>query len=57
VVKITIGRGRELQGAEANLIQRLVIDAEGLVGVLDELMHGEGGVIRLDDSIGDLVRG
>lgn len=57
MVKITIGRGRELQGAEANLIQRLVIDAEGLVGVLDELMHGEGGVIRLDDSIGDLVRG
>jgi hypothetical protein len=35
-------------------ITHLVVNAEGLVRVLDELVNGEGGVIGLDDSVGDL---
>jgi hypothetical protein len=54
MIKVTIGRGGKLQGAEANLVQRLIINAEGLIGVLDELMHREGRIVRLNDSIGDL---
>ena len=34
--------------------QCLVVNAEGLVGVLDELMDGERGVVRLDDGVRDL---
>merc|ERR1711862_468890 len=34
----------------------LVIDDLDLIGVLDELMDGEGGVIRFNDGIGDLWR-
>ena len=35
----------------------LVIDTEGLVGVLDELVNGKGGVVRLDNGVGDLGGG
>ena len=44
-------------GREADVIQSFVVDAHGLVGVLDELMHGEGGVVGFDDGVGDLGGG
>ena len=47
MVEIAIGWGAELERAEANLIQRLVINAEGLVRVLDELMNRERCIVRL----------
>jgi hypothetical protein len=51
VVKITIGRSGQLQGAEADIIKSLVIQRETLVGVLHKLMHGKGTVIRLNHGI------
>ena len=57
VVEVAICWCRELQGPEANVVQGLVIDAEGFVGVLDELVNGERRVVWLDDSVGDLGRG
>jgi len=54
MVKITIGRGGELEGSEANVIKGLVIDTHDLIGVLDKLMDGEGSVVRLDNGIRDL---
>lgn len=54
MVEITIGGGGELQGAEADLVQRLVINAESLVRVFNKLMHGKGGVVGFDDGIGNL---
>jgi len=56
VVEVTEGGSGELEGAEANVIQSFVVDAHGLVGVLDELMDGQGGVVGLDDGVGDLGR-
>jgi hypothetical protein len=57
VVQITIrGRG-ELEGTEADIIESLVIDAENLIGVLNELVSREGGVVRLNDGVGNLGRG
>lgn len=56
MVEISIGRGGELEGAEADIIQRFVINHHHLIGVLDELMHGESGVVRLDDGVGHLRR-
>ena len=54
MVKITVGGGGELEGTEADVVEGLVVDAEGLVRVLDQLVHGEGGVVRLDNGIRNL---
>merc|ERR1711907_307362 len=51
MVEITIGWGGELEGSEADIVQSLVIDAHNLIGVLDELMHGKGGVVWLNNGI------
>merc|ERR1712099_216819 len=51
MVKITVGGGGELEGSEANIVEGLVVNAHDIIGVLDELMDGEGGVVWLDDGI------
>jgi len=51
MVEITVGWRGELQGSEADIVQSLVIDAHDLIGVLDELMDGQGGVVWLDNGI------
>merc|ERR1719440_116732 len=51
MVKITVGWGGELEGSEADIIKSLVINAHNLIGVLDELMDREGGVVWLNDGI------
>merc|ERR1712118_41791 len=57
VVEVTVGGGGELEGTEADVIEGLVVKAHSLISVLDELVDGEGGVVGLDDGIGDLGRG
>ena len=47
VVEVTVCGGRELQCPEADVVQSLVINAEGLVRVLNKLMNGESGVVWL----------
>ena len=54
MVKITIGGGGELEGSEADIVEGLVINAHDLIGVLDQLMDGEGGVVGLNDGVGHL---
>ena len=51
MVKITVGRGGELKGAEANIVQSLVVEGEALIGVLHKLVHGKGTVIRLHHGV------
>mmetsp|Transcript_5832 Transcript_5832/g.11227 ORF Transcript_5832/g.11227 Transcript_5832/m.11227 type:complete len:313 (+) Transcript_5832:51-989(+) len=51
MVEVAEGRGGELESTKADVVERLVVNAEALVGVLDKLMHGEGGVVRLNNSI------
>ena len=51
MVKITVGWGGELEGSEADIIKGLVINAHNLIGVFDELMDREGGVVWLNDGI------
>ena len=57
VVEVTVRRVRQLKGAHADVVEGLVVNAEGLVGVLNELVNREGGVVRLDNGVGDLGRG
>merc|ERR1712057_26935 len=54
MVQVTVGGGGELEGTEADVVQGLVVQAHALVGVLDQLVDGEGGVVGLDDGVGHL---
>merc|ERR1740115_437698 len=54
VVQITIGWCCELQGAEADVIEGLVIQQHALIGVLNQLMERQHGVVWLHHGIGDL---
>lgn len=55
MVQVTVGRDGELESSEADIVESLVIDAEGLVRVLNELVNGEGGVVRLDNGVRNLA--
>jgi len=54
VVQVTVGWGGQLQGSEADVVQGLVVNAVGFVCVLNQLMHGKGGIVRLYNGIGYL---
>ncbi len=56
VIQVSVGWGGELQSTHADIVKSLVIDTEGLVGVLNQLMDGEGGVVWLDNGVGNLWR-
>merc|ERR1719269_236726 len=57
VIKVTIGRRRELQRAEADIIQSLVVEGEREVRILDELVHRKRAIVRLNDRVTHLRRG
>merc|ERR1719272_2726186 len=57
MVEITVGGGGELEGPEADIVEGLVVNAHNLIGVLNKLMDGEGGVVGLNDGVGDLGGG
>mmetsp|Transcript_47461 Transcript_47461/g.79474 ORF Transcript_47461/g.79474 Transcript_47461/m.79474 type:complete len:230 (+) Transcript_47461:909-1598(+) len=54
MVQVTESWGSQLQGTEADVIERLVVNAHNLISVLDQLMHGQSGVVWLDHSVGHL---
>jgi len=57
VIEVSVGRGGQLQSPETDVVQGLVVNAEGFVGVLDKLVHREGGVVRLHHRVGHLGAG
>lgn len=57
MVQVTVAGSSEFQGTEADIVQSLVVDTESLIRVLDQLVNGEGGVVRLDNGIRDLFQG
>merc|ERR1719174_2883005 len=56
-LKITVGGGGELEGSEADIVESFVVNAHNLIGVLNELMDEEGGVVGFDDGVRDLGGG
>lgn len=54
MIEITIGGVGELERPEADIVQGLVINAEGGIRVLDQLMDRQGGIVWLNNSVGDL---
>jgi hypothetical protein len=57
VVEITVRGVGKLESTHADVVESLVVNAEGLVGVLHKLVDGESGVVRLNDCVGDLGGG
>jgi len=54
MVKISVGGGGELEGSEADIVEGFVVNDHALVGVFDQLMDREGGVVGLNDGVRDL---
>ena len=54
VVEVHVGGGPELERLEADVVERLVVEAEGHVAVLHQLVHREDGVVRLHHHLGHL---
>ena len=48
MVEITVRRRRQLECPETDVVQSFVVNAECLVGVLDQLVHGQRCVVRLE---------
>ena len=57
VVQVAVRGVVQLEGPHADIVQSLVVNAESLIGVLDQLVDGEGGVVGLDNGVGDLGGG
>jgi hypothetical protein len=54
MVKITVSGGGKLKGSEADIVEGFVINNLDLIGIFDQLMDGEGGIVWLNDGIRDL---
>merc|ERR1719376_885391 len=53
-VEVGVGGALDVKGAAADVVDGLVVEHDGDVGVLEEGVGGEHGVVRLNDSGGDL---
>ena len=56
-VEVGVGGTLDVEVAAADVVQGLVVEAEGAVGVLEEGVGGKDGVVGLNDGRGDLGRG
>ena len=50
---VVVGR-LELEGLEGDVVESLVVEAEGHVAVLHQLVHQQDGVVRLNHDLRDL---
>merc|ERR1712159_88759 len=51
VVQVTVRRGGELKGAEADIVQSFVVQYHDFVGVLHKLVHRKSGVVGLNNGV------
>jgi len=51
VVEVAVRWSSELEGAETDVIQSLVVNTVSLVSVLNQLVNGQCGVVRLHDCV------
>lgn len=52
MIQISKGWLGQLQSSETNIVKGLIIEHHALVSVLNELMEGKGGIIRLKNHVG-----
>jgi len=51
MVQITISRGGQFKSSEANIIQSFVIDNHAFIGIFNQLMYWQGGVVWFNNGI------
>mmetsp|Transcript_27447 Transcript_27447/g.51411 ORF Transcript_27447/g.51411 Transcript_27447/m.51411 type:complete len:229 (+) Transcript_27447:425-1111(+) len=51
MVQVAIRRGRQLEGAETDVIQGLIIEQEGLIGILHKLVEAQDCIVRLHHCV------
>merc|ERR1719267_364886 len=56
-VEVSVGGSLNVEVSSADVIDSLVVEHDGDIGVLKEGVSGEDGVVRLNDGSGDLRRG
>jgi len=56
-VQVGVGGSLDIKVSSADIVDGLVIEHDGDIGVLKEGVSGEDGVVRLNDGGGDLGRG
>ena len=56
MVEVPIGGSSELQCAEANVVESFIINAECLVGILNQLMHRKSSIVWFDNGVRNLER-
>mmetsp|Transcript_13815 Transcript_13815/g.19360 ORF Transcript_13815/g.19360 Transcript_13815/m.19360 type:complete len:522 (-) Transcript_13815:92-1657(-) len=56
VVKVSVCRGSQLKGTEADVVQSFVVKSKALIGVFDKLVERQDSVVRLNDGIRNLRR-
>jgi len=54
MVQVTVCRCGQFKGTETDVVQGFIVDTVGLVGVLDQLVDGQGGVVGLNYGVGYL---
>ena len=54
MIQIAVGGGGKLESTETDVVEGFVVNAVSLVGVFDQLMDGESGVVGFDNGVGDL---
>jgi hypothetical protein len=57
VVKVTIGGGGEFKGSETDIVEGFVINDHTFISVFNQLMDGEGSIVRFNDGVGDFGGG
>merc|ERR1719201_1607551 len=53
-VEVGVGGALDVEGTAADVVDGLVVEHDGDVSVLEERVRGEHGIVRLNDSGGDL---
>jgi len=51
VVEVTISWSCQLQCTETDVVQSLIVNAVSFISVLNELMHRQCRIVRLDDCV------
>ena len=51
MIEISISWSGEFKGSETDIVQGLVIDDHAFIGILDQLVDREGGVVWFNDCV------
>lgn len=56
-VQVSVGGSLDIEISSADIVKSFVVEHDGDISVLEKRVGGENGVVRLNDSSGDLRRG